>query len=59
MYEEFVLCCFVFERTRFMSNAACSVSVNKLFSYLELLYARVYGYLKGVKKVRSALYHMV
>ena len=28
-----------------MSNAACSVSVDRLFSYLELFYARVYGYL--------------
>ena len=28
-----------------MSNAACSVSVDKLYSYLALFYARVYGYL--------------
>ena len=29
----------------FVSNAACSASVDKLFSYLEFFYARVYGYL--------------
>ena len=28
-----------------MSNAVCSVSVDILYSYLELFYARVYGYL--------------
>ena len=28
-----------------MSNAACSVSVDKLYSNRELFYARVYGYL--------------
>ena len=31
-----------------MSNAACSVSVDKLFSHLELFYARVYGYLNSI-----------
>ena len=33
MHVEFILCTFIFQRTRFMSNAACSVSVDK---YLEL-----------------------
>ena len=45
MHAEFILSTFIFQRTRFMSNAACSVSVDKLSSYLELFYARVYGYL--------------
>ena len=31
-----------------MSNAACSVSVDKLYSYLELFDARVYGYLMAL-----------
>ena len=27
----------------FYINAACSISVDELYSYLELFYARVYG----------------
>ena len=42
--RQFILYTFIFQRTRFMSNAACSNSVDKLYSYLELFYARVYGY---------------
>ena len=34
MHVEFILCTFIFQRTRFMSNAACSVSVDKLNSNL-------------------------
>ena len=45
MHVEFILSTFIFQRTCFMSTAACSVSVDKLYSYLELFYARVYGYL--------------
>ena len=45
IHEEFILYTFIFQRTRFLSNAACSNSVDILYSYLELFYARVYGYL--------------
>ena len=45
VHVKFILCTFIFQMTRFMSNAACSVSVDKLFSYLEIFYARVYDYL--------------
>ena len=48
MHVEFILYTFIFKRTRFVSNAACSVSVDKLFSYLDFFYARVYGYLIDV-----------
>ena len=45
MHVEFILCTFIFQMTCFMSNAVCSASVDKLFSYLDFFYARVYGYL--------------
>ena len=48
MHVEFILSTFIFQRTCFMSNAACTVSVYKLSSYLELFYARVYGYLMAL-----------
>ena len=48
MHVEFILYTFIFRRTRFMSYAACSVSVDKLFTYLEFFYARVYGYLTAL-----------
>ena len=36
-----------------MSNAACSVSVDKLFTYLELFYAMLYGYLTALSFLKN------